>query len=220
GLLKRYGWIAVVAVVLLVGGAAYVEYKKAQEQAQAEALGDALLAALAVEDTAARAEQLAQIDATGSRAGAVVGFLTAADQVEAGDYAAAVDTLNAIVVNGEVPEIYRQIAQFKAATLHGSDTPVAERRQSLEALAQPGNPFRLLATEQLALLEVAENNPEAAIATYQSIVSDAEVSPDLQQRALQVIVALGGEPADTSAPAEPGPDMQNETPNDTSNDTN
>ncbi len=43
GLLRRYGWIAVVAVVAIVGGAAWNEYSKAQERAQAEALGDAML---------------------------------------------------------------------------------------------------------------------------------------------------------------------------------
>jgi hypothetical protein len=209
--MKRYGWIAVLAVVLIVGGAAYTEYRKAQERVQAEALGDALLAALTIENTDDRAARLSQIDASGPRAGAVVAFLTAAEQIEAGDNAAAADTLNTIAVNGEVPAIYRQIAQFKAATLQGTDTPVAERRQSLEALAQPGSPFRLLANEQLALIEIEENNTDAAIAMYQSIASDAEVSPDLQQRALQVIVALGGEPADTIVPADAGTDTQNDT---------
>jgi hypothetical protein len=61
-------------------------------------------------------------------------------------------------------------------------------------MAQPGNPLRLLAGEQLALLDIAQDQPEAAIARYQAILQDAETTSDLQQRALQVIVALGGEP--------------------------
>ena len=36
GLLRRYGWIAVLAILLIVGGAAYSEYRKAQARAQAE----------------------------------------------------------------------------------------------------------------------------------------------------------------------------------------
>ena len=57
-LLKRYGWVAILAVVLLVGGAAWNEYQKAQNRARAEALGDAMFAALAGTDAAARAEAL------------------------------------------------------------------------------------------------------------------------------------------------------------------
>jgi hypothetical protein len=61
-------------------------------------------------------------------------------------------------------------------------------------LAQPGAPLRLLAMEQLALLDVQDGEIEAAIAMLQSILDDAQVSSGLQQRAAQVIVALGGTP--------------------------
>ena len=54
--------------------------------------------------------------------------------------------------------------------------------------------FRLLASEQLALIDIETGDTDAAINRYQAILSDAEVSADLQQRALQVIVALGGQP--------------------------
>ena len=63
GLLRRYGWIAVLAILLIVGGAAFSEYRKAQARAEAEALGDAMLAALTVDDSAGRAEALAGISA-------------------------------------------------------------------------------------------------------------------------------------------------------------
>ena len=194
GYLRRYGWIALLAVGLIVGGAAWSEYRKAQERAQAEALGDALLSALAEEDNAARATALVAIEPGSPSSGAVLRLLTAAEQVVAGDDAAAIETLSAVAIDGELPEIYRQIAQFKAVTLQGDATPVADRRQSLEAMAQPGNVLRLLASEQLALIDIEEGDAEAAINRYQAILADAEVSSDLQQRALQVIVALGGEP--------------------------
>ncbi|NOR31675.1 MAG: hypothetical protein GQ539_11320 [Sulfitobacter sp.] len=193
-MLKRYGWIAILAVVLLVGGAAWNEYQKAQARAQAEALGDAMFAALSIEDSASRAAALAEIETESAQSAAVIGFLAASEQAEAGDTAAAIETLNAIAINGDVPAIYREIAQFKAVTLQGTDTPASERRLALEALAQPGNVLRLLASEQLALIDIEENNAQGAIDRYQAILLDAEVTTDLQQRALQVIVALGGEP--------------------------
>ncbi|KIN60600.1 hypothetical protein Z945_1575 [Sulfitobacter noctilucae] len=194
GLLRRYGWIAVLAIVLIVGGAAYTEYSKAQRAASAQAQGDAMLAALSLDDSAERAESLAAIDPASLAAGAVLRMMTAAEQARAGDTEAAAATLDALAVDGEVPAIYRQLAQFKSVTLQSASLESADRRQAFEAMAQPGNALRLLATEQLALIDIETGDPAAAIAKYQSIIDDAEVSPDLQQRALQVIVALGGEP--------------------------
>lgn len=200
-MLKRYGWVAILAVILLVGGAAWNEYQKAQARAKAEAFGDAMFAALSIEDTGGRAAALEAIEPVSPQSGALVGFLTAAQQAEAGDKVAAIDTLSAVAVNSDIPAIYREIAQFKSVTLQGTETPVGERRLALEALAQPGNSLRLLAIEQLALIDIEENNAQAAIDRYQSILLDAEVTTDLQQRALQVIVALGGEPdMGTAAP--------------------
>lgn len=199
--LKRYGWIAVLAVMVLVGGAAWNEYQKAQARAKAESLGDAMFAALTTEEITSRAAALSAIEPGSPRSAVLLGFLTAAEQTEAGNAAAAIATLNEMSLNMDVPPIYREIAQFKAITLQGTDTPANERRQALEALAQPGYALRLLAQEQLALIDIEENAPQAAIDRYQAILLDAEVTTDLQQRALQVIVALGGEPdMGTAAP--------------------
>ena len=45
-LLRRWGWVGVLAVVLIVGGAAFNEVRKARIAGQAQDLGDAILAAL------------------------------------------------------------------------------------------------------------------------------------------------------------------------------
>lgn len=193
-LFRRYGWIAVLLVLLVVGGAAFNEFRKAQTRTQAEDLGDALLAALENDDATARADALASIDAETSGGQAVVGFLTAAAQAETDETAAAVERLNAISTDGALPEIYRQIAAFKALTLQGDVLPASERRLQFEALTQPGGPLRLLAQEQLALIDIEENDPQAAIGRLQAILDDAEAPAGLQQRVAQVIVALGGTP--------------------------
>ena len=193
-MLRRYGWIAVLAIFVIVGGAAWNEYQKAQTKAQAEALGDAMLSALSQNESDARATELAAIDAESPAAKAVLRMMTAAEQATAGEAAAAIETLDALAIDGDVLPIYRQIAQFKSLTLQAGITPADDRRLSFEAMAQPGNPLRLLAVEQLALIDIETGAPEAAMERYQSILADAETTSDLQQRALQVIVALGGEP--------------------------
>jgi len=200
GYVKRYGWIAVTLVLLLVGGAAYNEWTKAQSSAAAEATGDALVAALNETDMSAQAEMLAQVPADGPEA-AVLGLLTAAAQQEAGEVDAAIATLESLSNNQDVPQIYRDVALFKSVLIPSDTVDPAARRQTLQAMASPGLPFRLLAMEQLALLDIAEGETEAAVTTLRSIVEDAEVTLGLRDRAQTLIVALGEE-LEPAVPAE------------------
>lgn len=193
-LLKKYGWIAVLVIILIVGGASWSEYQKAQIMAESEQLGDDIVLALASNETAERASALSKITAQTPGGAAIVQFLTAAAQANSDQAEAAVAGLNDIATNGELPEIYRQIAAFKALTLQTGTLPADDLRTQFGVLAQPGAPLRLLAMEQLALVEVAEGQIEAAIAQLQDILQDAESGRDLQQRVSQLIVALGGTP--------------------------
>ncbi|KIC08481.1 hypothetical protein RA19_20085 [Leisingera sp. ANG-M1] len=198
--LKRYGWIGGVAVALIVGGAAFREYTKAQDQAAAEALGDAITAALEIDGSEKQAEALAAVSADSSGGAAILKMLKAGTLAEAGKTAEAVAELVAVAVDGELPLIYRNIASFKALALQAGSLSVADRRLQYEALAQPGAPLALLASEQLALLDIEDGDSQAAIARLQEIAADAAVSADLKERATQVIVALGGTVGDAAAP--------------------
>ena len=77
------------------------------------------------------------------------------------------------------------------------ETPVEERRAAFEALAAPGAPFQPLAEEQLALIAAETGKPEDAIAILQGLLDSAKITPGLQRRAAELIVALGGELANT-----------------------
>ncbi|WP_459035804.1 hypothetical protein [Roseivivax sp. CAU 1761] len=188
GYLRRFGWIAVLLVLLIVGGAAWREYSRADAEMRAEEFGSAVLAALDAEAPEARVAALRDIAAPEGDARAVLAMLIAAEQAEAGETAAAAATLSGI----EAPsDIYRQIAAYKAAG--APEASVDEQRIALEALAQSG-PLRLLAEERLALAEIAAGDTEAAIARLVRIRDDAEVTQGLRRRAGQLIVALGGEP--------------------------
>ncbi|MEO1106286.1 MAG: hypothetical protein AAFX90_00040 [Pseudomonadota bacterium] len=193
-LLRRWGWVGVVAVILIVGGAAFNEVRKARETARAQSLGDEILAALSENDSAARAAGLQGIETQSAGGEAVLNMLLSASQIEAGSEPDAVASLNAIAVQGDLPEIYRAIASFKALLLQTDTMPVADRRLQFEALAAPGAPLRLLAEEQLALIDISEGNVDAALDRLQALRQDAEIGIDMQQRAAQLITALGGEP--------------------------
>ncbi|MEO9648876.1 MAG: hypothetical protein ABJ360_22825 [Roseobacter sp.] len=200
GMLRKYGWIVALVIVLIVGGAAFSEYRKAQARAVAEGLGDQILTSLAAESPADRQTDLEAIATPAIGGQTIVAFLTAAEAQQAGDIDQAVALLETISVNGDVELVYRQIAAFKSLVLQADTMDADARRQQLDALAVPGAPLSLLAQEQLALMDVAQGQTDAAIERFQNIIQDAGVSSDLQQRALQVIVALGGTPEYANLP--------------------
>ena len=192
GYLKRYGWIAAAAVLALVAGASWNEYQKAQTRAQAEQLGDAMLAAIELEDISARVDALDEISAATPSGAALLGLLAAGQAVEAGEGAEAASRLTAISQNAELPLIYRNIAAFKGLLAGAETLSMDERRAGFDALAVPGNPLRVLAQEQLALLEVESGNTEGAIERLEAITVDADASEGVRGRARDLITALGG----------------------------
>lgn len=196
GYMRRYGWIAVLAILALVGGAAWNEYNKSQARAKAQTAGNAILAALEADEPAERVKALEDLRSQDITQGAkaVVSLMQAAEQAADDDAAGAQAALEAIAVDGSLPEIYRQIASFKAATKSDGALSVEERRIRFDALSAPGMSLRLLATEQLALLDIDAGDTDAALEKLQGIVVDAEVTAGLRQRATQLIVALGAEP--------------------------
>ncbi len=191
GYLRRYGWIAVLLILGLVGGATYNEWSKAQAAEAAQALGDQLLDALEVEDPESRASALSEIE-TETGAGAVVALLQATEQERSGDVEGAIATLDALAADSSLGREYRDLAQLKSLLLSDGIAEPDVRRAGFEAMAVPGQPYRLLALEQLALLDVAAGETAAAVETLTSIVEDAEVTGTLRDRAQGLIIALGG----------------------------
>ena len=177
----------------LVGGAAYNEWTKARDMTAAQRLGDSLIEALEHDDDTVRAEALAKIDAGEAGAQSLVAMLRAADAQAAGDKAAATAALAGVADDTNQPKAYRDLATLKLVLLAGSDMPTTERRTKLGTLAIAGAPFRLLAEEQLAMLDVEEGNNDAAISRLKDIIGDVEVTAGLRNRASQLIVVLGGE---------------------------
>mgnify|MGYP006076086961 CR=1 FL=1 len=192
--LRKYGWIGILAVAAIVGGAAYSEYNKAQARAQAEATGDSMLAALQLDESAERAAALALVEVNNPSVSAIVSLMTAAEQSSAGETVSANETLQSVANAQDLPLIYRQIASFKALGLSAAELPVEERRAGYEALSQPGNPLRLLVTEQLGLIDIEAGDTAAALVVFQGIIDDSEATADLQQRSVQLMIALGAEP--------------------------
>jgi hypothetical protein len=190
-LMKRYGWIAVLLVFVLVGGAAWNEWSKAQTRAAAQEFGDGILTALELEQSAERAAALAKLSSDDPSAQAVLDLL-AAGELTADDPQAAATRLLALADRDGTLPVYRQIAILKAVAIPGSGLSVDQRRARLDGIALAGGMTGLLADEQLAYLDIETGDKDAAIERLQGIAENAGASAGLRQRATQVIVALGG----------------------------
>jgi len=191
-LFQKYGWIAVLLVLVLVGGAAFNEYRKAQILSASENFGDAILKALSAGDDAARATALEAIPASDQQK-LVLALVKAGEDAAAGRTDTAIAQFNSIAADPATPEIYRQMADLKLVILQSDTMTPADRLAKLEPLTIPGSPFRLLAGEQMALAEIAAGQKDAALSRLTTLVADQEVTAGLRRRLSQLIVALGGE---------------------------
>ncbi|MGS4944523.1 hypothetical protein ACVDG3_03515 [Meridianimarinicoccus sp. RP-17] len=191
-LARRYGWIVALALVLVIGGAALLEWRKAQERAAAQDLGDRIFAALEADTGSSRATRLAEIDASGA-ALAVLRMLEAGE-LAGSDAPRAGEILKALADDPEVPPLYRDLATLKLVLLADYPMFAEEKLDRLDTLTAPGAPFRLLAQEQMALLAMETGDRDRARDLVRPLIDDAEAQPAQRQRAAQLFVVLGGDP--------------------------
>ncbi|MBV1868631.1 MAG: tetratricopeptide repeat protein [Marinosulfonomonas sp.] len=192
-LMKKYGWIVILLVLLLVGGAAYNEFRKSQERSAAQALGDSVISALRLEDAGERMAALKDIDTQSGSAAGVLALLVAGEAVKDEDPAGAIAALKTIANDAETAPVYRHLAELKLILAQGEDLAPQERIDRLTALSGAGAPYRLQAEEQIAVAEVALGQTDAALKRLMLLLEDGEASPALRRRVSQLIVALGGQ---------------------------
>jgi hypothetical protein len=189
--MRKYGWIAVTLVLVVVGGAAWNEWQKATARTSAENFGNAVVAAIDLDGSVARIAAFEALSATELQAG-VVNLLIAAEAAQADDRPAALVALQAVANNAALPQSYRQVALLKWVIVGGADIPLAEREVALMGLSEPGQAFRPLALEQVALLRIEDGLPDAALVILSDLLNEPDVTEALRRRVSQLIVALGG----------------------------
>lgn len=189
GMARKYGWIAILAVVAIVAGAGYLEWQKAREEAAAQQLGDAIYSALERDSALSRLAALDSIDAQGD-ARAIVNLLASAEAAQV-DVDRAGDLLKTIIDTPEQPQIYRDLAALKLAGLTDYPLLTEDRIAVLEPLTAPGAPLRLLALEQMALLQIERGETDAARILLQQVSDDASAGFAQRQRIEQILIVLG-----------------------------
>ena len=183
---RKFGWIAVLAVFLIVGGTAYREFRISTEKSRAESMGDAILAALQLDTTSERSNALGKIEILDDNDA----LLRAAENSLASNNAESAKILEQLEAS-DVSSAYVQLANFKKLILEGSELSHEARVSGLEIISDSASPYRLLADEQLALIDLLSGDKQASIKRLTQIVEDATASESLRQRATQLMIILG-----------------------------
>lgn len=195
-LYRRWGWLALLIVLLIVGGVIWREYSQARDETRARDWGDAVLAAEETGDPAA----IMQIDADGSEGRRIVGALLAAgDWAEAGGKDAAIEALRAVANDPESDTALQDLAKLKLVILQGAAMEPTERDEILARLSRAGAPFELLALEQKAIALIDAGRKDDAISLIRQIQQKDGLSQALRRRLSEMMIALGEEPEMTES---------------------
>lgn len=195
GLWKRYGTIAIAAVVLgLAALAGWLFWQDRQEKAAGEA-GAALIRATEQLEVGegARARPVLEAmtrDGPGAYAG-LARMVLANDALAGGDRAKARGLYEAVANDSTLPQPLRDAALVKAVRTGFDQMRPADVIAKLKPLAVPGNPWFAVAGELVAVAHFKDGKPEAAKPILIAMVKDDKLGPSLRTRAAQLAIAAG-----------------------------
>ena len=192
--IRKYGWLAILLVVLVVGGATYREYLKSKTETAAQLFGTSIINALGEKNIDDRISKLQKINAPGENAKVVIAMLLSAELNGSESSTLEKSSLSTITEGSSIDDHYRELLNFKILLGSAETLSLEERATAFEALSKPGNPFRLLAEEQLALIELEQGYIDNAVEKISQILLDAELTAGLRNRATQMMIALGKDP--------------------------
>jgi hypothetical protein len=202
-LLKRYGWMIAAAALLIVGAAggwqAWRWYEAGQDQAAAVAylsamnLADATGAGSSEASRTAAAAAFAKLAAAAPDGYASLARLReAALKANAGDVQGAAALWDQVAADSSADPLLRGLASLlwvQHQIDHGDPSLLRAR---LKALAVPEGPWRVLAEEQLALLDIREGRTDQARTELSRLARDTTAPSGVRGRASGLLARLGG----------------------------
>lgn len=195
---RRYGWVALVVILAIVGGSAWREYAARKAERAAQVWGDAVLDAL---DADQPAQALAAIDPAGNpRRRLLSEMLAAGAEADAGMGDKAAARLLAAAEGVADDPLLHDLARLKAVMVAGTGMDAARRDAILAELSKPGAPYELLALEQKAVALIGAGRGEDAITLIGQIQQKDGLSEPLRRRLAEMMITLGVNPARAPGP--------------------
>jgi hypothetical protein len=198
GLLKRFGGLFIVALLLVLAGVGgwqlWQQYKSRNAQREA----GLYLAAQTLADgpQTGRAGALPQFATIATEAGpgyrTLARLRAAALKADAGDAAGAAALWNEVSADTQADPLLRDLASLQWA-LHQVDAgdPAAISAR-LQPLSLPANPWHALAQEAQALLALRQGQTDAARSLLKSLSADTTAPDGVRARAGGLLQRLGG----------------------------
>ena len=182
---KKWAPLIIGGVAVIVGGAAYWSWDKAETKAAAEARGGQFIAA----EPGQIDQQVALVDQMDGPAKLLAELTAAAALVEDDQTDEAAKRYAEIGTRTDIAPEYRDLANLQAIRLGALDDAMLVLGQMIEQ----GSPYRLLALEQRAAMHLQSGSTEAGHTDLNAIVADPLATTGLRQRAVALLAATGGQ---------------------------
>jgi hypothetical protein len=202
--LQRYGVWFVAAAILIIAGTGGWEYWQYRQKQAREHMASIFLAAsnaalptpgggVAPDRLKAALDGFDQVIAQGDEGYRTLARLReAALQAQAGKLAAADTLWNQVSADTGADQLLRDLATLQWAQHQPADTPADSIRARVAPLADPTNPWRPVAQEQLALLDLHAGKTDQAVQELKSLANDITAPEGVRTRANALLQRLGG----------------------------
>ncbi|QBR70160.1 hypothetical protein CU048_01435 [Beijerinckiaceae bacterium] len=214
----KYQYVLIALAVLIVAGTgAYRLYQHYRDQA-AEAAGAKYEAALQLSREGKSAEAEAAFEdlaKTAPKGFATLARLRAADELAPHDPEAAIKAYAALIADPGYDQIFKDVAQVRAATLRVDRDDPTEFEQKYAPLAADTFPYRNQIRELLGLAAMKRNSLDAAGRWLDAIVSDHQAPQGVRMRAealLGLVQAAAAPPTAGEASPSNAPQLADQPP--------
>ncbi len=190
---RRYGPYAIGAlaavVVLTAGIIGWREYQVSEREKESAHYTVGLRLVGSGDATAAAAAFGALAESTGSGYGVLAHLQQAAALADSSE-SAAVGLYDRIAADSGVPDIFRDLARLRAVMLLIDTAAPNEVYPRLDALTGDDNPWRFVAREMLALVDLQAGKEAEARAAYEKLVDSASAPEGVRGRAAEMLMVL------------------------------
>lgn len=202
---QRWGKLAVLGVVILLGGLGGYLFWHQQSRESAAQQGEQLTVALddveggKLGDGANKLTALTAASNDGTKAAAQM--LQAGIAIEQGKPGDAVKLFEAVAADGDAPQPYRDLATIRAVATNFDAMKPEDVVARLKSLAEPGKPWFGSAGELVGLAYLKQGKNDLAGPLFAAISRDKEVPETLRARTRQMAGLLGVDAIDDVARA-------------------